>query len=382
MSTAHRRPWSNILAVAYKEATALRHDRVFLGVVFVQPIMMMTLFGTAVSNKPQNVPWAVLDRSATSVSRRLVDEVEATGYFLAPQRIASYDEGRALLRRGNALAVLVIPRDFARDRERRGASVQLLLDGADPLSAARVGGYVAQVGAAFQRNDPRTATGPPTGATPASGPIALRQRFWFNATLRDRDFFLSALAAMLLTNLTLSATSLALVGERENGTYEQMLSLPTTPVEIVLGKLVPYVVLCYLEVLIALIPSGLIFGFWPRGHWLTLMVVTLPFILASLAVGTFISSIARNSAQSVFLAVFFILPSFVLSGVTLPYQLMPNGVRQIGGILPLRWYQIALRRVAERGGGFADVWVPVAVLSAMFLVMLTAVAWRMKPRLG
>ena len=381
MRTGRHRRWSNVLAVAYKEAAILRHDRVFLGVVFVQPIMMMVLFGTAVSNKPENVPWAVLDRNVTSASRRLVEEVEATGHFLAPQRIASYDEGRALLRRGSALAVLVIPHDFARDRERGGASVQVLLDGADPLSAARVGGYITQVAAAFQRDD-RGSSRPPPGAAPPSGPIALRQRFWFNATLRDRDFFLSALAAMLLTNLTLSATSLALVGERENGTYEQMLSSPTTPVEIVLGKLVPYVVLCYLEVLIALIPSGLIFGYWPRGSWLTLAIVTLPFVLASLAVGTFISSVARNSAQSVFLAVFFILPSFVLSGVTLPYQLMPNGVRQIGGILPLRWYQIALRRVIERGAGLVDVWVPMSVLSAMFVVTLAAIAWRMKPRLG
>jgi ABC-2 type transport system permease protein len=381
MSTSRRNPWSNIFAVAYKEAAVLRHDHVFLGVVFVQPIMMLVLFGMAVSNKPQNVPWAVLDRSAGTESRRFVEEIEATGYFLVPRPIASYEEGRALLQSGDALAVVVIPHDFARDRERGGASVQLLLDGADPLSSARVGGYVAQVGAAFHADDAPTASRP-SGPVLQWGAIALRQRFWFNPTLRDRDFFLSALAAMLLTNLTLSATSLALVGERENGTYEQMLSLPTTPVEIILGKLLPYIALCYLEVLIALIPSGLIFGFWPRGSWVTLMVVTLPFILASLAVGTFISSIARNSAQSVFLAVFFILPSFVLSGVTLPYQLMPNGVRQIGGLLPLRWYQIALRRVAERGAGLADVWVPMAVLSAMFVVMLTAVAWRMKPRLG
>ncbi|MBI3767117.1 MAG: ABC transporter permease [Deltaproteobacteria bacterium] len=381
MSTSRRSPWSNIFAVAYKEAVALRHDHVFLGVVFVQPIMMMVLFGMAVSNKPQNVPWAILDRSAGTESRRFVEEIEATGYFLVPRPIVSYEEGRALLRSGDALAVVVIPHDFARDRERGGASVQVLLDGADPLSAARVGGYVAQVGAAFHDDDAHTASRP-SGPVPQRGAIALRQRFWFNPTLRDRDFFLSALAAMLLTNLTLSATSLALVGERENGTYEQMLSLPTTPVEIILGKLLPYVALCYLEVLIALIPSGLIFGFWPRGSWVTLMVVTLPFVLASLAVGTFISSVARNSAQSVFLAVFFIMPSFVLSGVTLPYQLMPNGVRQIGGLLPLRWYQIALRRVAERGAGLADVWVPMAVLSAMFVVMLTAIAWRMKPRLG
>ena len=304
-------------------------------------------------------------------------EIESTGHFLPPRRVASYGEGRRLLRGGDALALLVLPADFARDRERAGATAQLLLDGADPLSAARVGGYVSQVGAAFGRDGASLAT-----HTPAhTNAIALRQRFWFNATLRDRDFFLSALAAMLLTNLTLSATSLALVGERENGTYEQMLSLPTTPVELVLGKLLPYVALCYVEVLIALVPTGLLFGFWPQGNWLTIMVITLPFVLASLAIGTLISSVARSSAQSVFLAVFFIMPSFILSGVTLPYQLMPDGVRQIGGLLPLRWYQIALRRVVDRGAGLADVWMPTAILAVMFLVMLTAVAWRMKPRL-
>ncbi len=376
-----RRFWSNILAVAYKEATVLRHDRAFLGVVFVQPIMMMTLFGLALSNKPENVPWAVLDRSASAASRRLVEEVQATGHFLPPQQVTSYERGRTMLRTGDALALLVIPDDLARARERGGARVQVLLDGADPLSAARVGGYISQVGAAFGATDAPAGRRPPAPGPP-DGAIALRQRFWFNPTLDDRKFFLSALAAMLLTNLALSATSLALVGERENGTYEQMLSLPTTPVEIVLGKLVPYVVLCYVELLIALVPAGLVFGVWPQGHWLTLMVITLPFVLASLGVGTFISSLARNSAQSVFLSVFFIMPSFVLSGVNMPYQLMPGSVRWIGGLLPLRWYQIALRRVFERGAGLAEVWIPTAVLSLMFAIMLGAVAWRMKPRLG
>jgi ABC-2 type transport system permease protein len=193
---------------------------------------------------------------------------------------------------------------------------------------------------------------------------------------------MSALAAMLLTNLCLSATSLALVGERENGTYEQMLALPTTPVEIVLGKLLPYVALCYVELLVALIPVGLIFGYWPQGSWITLFLITLPFILASLALGTFISSVATNSAQSVFLSVFFILPSFVLSGVMMPYQLMPDGVRQLGAVLPLRWYQIAVRRIIERGAGLADVAIPTLVLTTMFAVMLAAVTWRMKPRLN
>ncbi len=373
-----RRFWSNVWAVAYKEAAVLRHDKPFLATVFFQPIMMLTIFGVAISNQPANVPWAVLDRDQSALSRRFVEEVRATGYFRAPRTVRSYDEGRALLTGGTALAVLVIPAEFAADAERGRPQVEILLDGADPLSAARVGGYVTQIGAAF-RVEPETAR---PGPTRLAGPIDVRQRFWFNATLEDREFFLSIVAGMLLTNLCLSATALALVGERENGTYEQMLALPTTPVEILLGKLLPYVALSYLELLIAVVPSGIFFAVWPQGSWFLLFFVTLPFVLASLGIGTFVSTVARNSAQSVFLSVFFVMPSFVLSGVMMPYQLMPSGPRVIGALLPLRWYQIALRRVVERGAGLADVAVPVAVLFTMFAVMLSLTAWRMKPRLG
>jgi ABC-2 type transport system permease protein len=158
--------------------------------------------------------------------------------------------------------------------------------------------------------------------------------------------------------------------------------LPTSAVEIVLGKLIPYVGLCYAELFIALIPAGIFLGYWPQGSWISLLVVTLPFVLASLGIGTFVSSLATTSAQAVFLSVFFILPSFVLSGVMTPYQLMPDGVRQVGGLLPLRWYQIASRRIIERGATLADVALPTLVLTLMFGVILAALAWRMKPRLG
>jgi ABC-2 type transport system permease protein len=376
-----RRAWSNILAVAYKEAMAIRHDRPLLATLVIQPVSFLIILGIAVSFTPQNVPWVVLDRSASTDSRRFVQEIAASGYFLPPEPVSSYDAGKERLQKGRAVAFLVVDRDFARDVERGRPTVQLLLDGADPLTAARVGGIVTEIAAAY---DPRAAAARsrPDAQLARAGPIDLRQRFWFNPTLDDSSFFLSALAAMLLTNLCLSATSLALVGERENGTYEQMLSLPTRAVEIVLGKLLPYVGLCYLQVLIALVPAGLLLDFWPRGSWITLFAVTLPFVLASLGLGALVSSLASTSAQAVFLSVFFIMPSFVLSGVMTPYQLMPDLVRRIGGLLPLRWYQIASRRIIERGGGIADIAVPMLALTAMFLVILTLLRWRMKPRLG
>jgi ABC-2 type transport system permease protein len=372
--------WSNVLAVAYREARIVRHDRAFLGVVLVQPVMMLVIFGMVLSNKPANVPWAVIDRSAAASARRLVAEVQATGYFRPPRTIASYDEARDLLQRGKALAVLVIPADFARDVERGRPRAQLLLDGSDPLSAARIGAYVGQVAAVFATHPAPAPTRPSAPRLP--GPIDVRQRFWFNPTLSDRVFFLSAFAGMLLTNLCLSVTSGGLVGEREMGTYEQMLALPTTSLEIVLGKLVPYVVVCYALLLFAVLSSGLVFGIWPQGSWLALFAITLPFVLASLAIGVLVSVLAQTTAQSVFITVFFIMPSFVLSGVMYPYQFMPRGVREVGGLFPLRWYQIALRRIVERGGGFVEVLGPALALGGLFAGLLLLVRWRMKPRLA
>jgi len=378
-----RRIARNVLAIAYREGTVMRHDKAFLGVVFVQPIMMLLLFGGALSNEPANVPWAVLDQSRSAVSRRLVEEIRATGYFLAPTPVASYEAGRDLLARGAALALVVIPHDFERDAFRARPRLQVLLDGADPLTAARVGGYVGQVARAFELDvrsvDARSADRA-SAAVPGGASIA-RPRFWFNPTLRDRDFFLAALAGMLLTNLCFSSTSLGLVGERESGTYEATLALPTTPLEIVIGKLLPYVMVCYVVLAIAILGSGVVFGVWPTGSWLGLLVLTLPFVFASLSVGVLVSAFARNSAQAVFLTVFVILPSFVLSGVMFPYQLMPDGIRQIGAILPLRWYQIGLRRLILRGGDFADVWVPFLALCLLFGALLALIRWRMKPRL-
>jgi ABC-2 type transport system permease protein len=368
-----RRFWSNVFAIGFKEARALRNDRAVVVMMLVQPLIMVLLFGGVVSNTPRHVPWSVLDRDRTEASRRLVEAVATTDYFLPPTSVQSYAEAEAKLRRGAALAVLVIPETFRRDAADGHARVQLLLDGSEPLSAARIGAVVTAVAANFSTVE--------SGVRPHA-PIDVRQRFRFNPTLVDRVFYLAGLTGMLLTNLCMSASSLGLVGEREAGTYEQLLSLPTTPVQLVLGKLVPHVAVNYFVLVLTTLLAGLIFGFWPRGHLLTLAIVAFPFILASLSVGVLVSTIARTSAQAVFITVFFIMPSMVLSGLMLPYQFMPHPVREIGMIFPLRWYQIAARRIVARGGGLLDVLVPMAVLVVIFAALLSLVRWRMKPRLG
>lgn len=372
---------SNIFAIAYKEAMILRHDKALLAMVLAQPVIMFLLFGFALSNKPANVSWAVLDRAQVTASRRLVDEIQVTGYFLPPRAVASYAEGRELLRREDILALVVIPSDFSRDIERGRSQVQVLVDGSDPLSSARVSAAIGQAASRVElvrgpRPRPRAMAG-----DGAALPIEVRQRFWFNRTLRDRDFFLSALAGMLLTNFCLSSMALGLVAERETGTYEQMLAQPTTPLEIVLGKLIPYVAIAYFLLFASVMLPGIVFGLWPHGSWVALGLVTLPFVLASLALGVFVSAIAHTSAQAVFISVFFILPSFVLSGVMFPYQFMPDGVRHIGAAFPLRWYQIALRRIIERGADFGEVVGPFMALTTIFLVALAGIRWRLRPRL-
>lgn len=367
-----RRFWTNVFAVAYKEGAVMRHDKAFLSLVLAQPVMMFLLMGFALSNDPRNVTWAVWDQRPTSLSRALVTDVLATGDFLEPVHVESTAAGRELLRRGKALVFLVIPQSFRRDLERGRGSVQLLLDGSDPLAAARVGATVQRVAGAILS----------AGSRLEPLPLTVRQRFWFNATLDDNLFFLSALAGMLLTNFCLSAPSLGLVAERENGTFEQMLSLPMTAVEIVIGKLVPYAIVGFGLTLYATVLSGLFFDLWPEGGMIPLLIVTAPFILSSLSIGVFISALARTTAQAVFITVFFILPSFVLSGVLLPYQLMPPGIREIGGLTPLRWYQIASRQVIEHGAGISDVWLSIVAMSAIFAALLLGVRIFMKSRLG
>ncbi len=374
---AGSRFWSNVFAVAYKETSALRHDKAFLATVVAQPVMMLMLFGLALSNTPANVPWAVLDHSQTGASRRFLHAVQSTGYFTPPVAVPGYEEGRRLLQRGRIVALVVVPADFRRRAARDRAQAQVLLDGTDPITAARVGGIIRRVGAAFAP-DRAASAAPPVPATP----VEVRQRFRFNPTLFDRYFFLSALAGMLLTNLCLSVTSLGIVGEREGGTYEHMLASPTTPMEIVFGKVLPYVVICYALLLFATVSSGVVFGIWPRGSWFALGVATLPFTLASLAIGVFVSTLATTSAQAVFISVFFILPSFVLSGSMFPYQLMPPGIREVGALLPLRWYQIATRRVIERGAGVEDILAPVTMMFLIFAALVALIRWRMPSRLG
>jgi ABC-2 type transport system permease protein len=368
-----RRFWSNVFAVGFKEARVLRNDPAVIAMMLIQPVIMVLLFGGVVSNTPRHVPWAVLDRAQTEASRRLVAEIATTGYFLPPRAVGSYDEAHARLARGHALAVLVVPETFGHDAATRQARVQLLMDGSEPISAARVGAVVTEVAARFD-----TAPG---RATPRA-PVDVRQRFRFNPTLGDRIFYLAALTGMLLTNLCMSGSSLGLVGERESGTYEQMLSLPTTAVQLVLGKLVPHVAMNYFVLGLTTVLAGVIFGFWPRGSLFTLAVVALPFILASLGIGVLISTLARTSAQAVFVTVFFIMPSMVLSGMMLPYEFMPHPIREIGALLPLRWYQIAARGIVARGAGLLDVLGPTSILVLLFAVLLSLVRWRMKPRLG
>jgi ABC-2 type transport system permease protein len=376
-----RRALSNIIAVAYREGVVLRHDKGFLATVIAQPVILLLLYAYGISYTPANVPWAVLDRSASVASRRLVADIQTTGYFEPPVAVTSYAEGRALLRRGSVLALLVVPRDFSRDLVRGHPQIQLLADGTDPISAARVLAYVGQVASRFDagRAPPEREADP---GRRAGGPIDVRQRFWFNPTLADREFFLAILAGMLLSNICLSGVSLGIVGERESGTFEQTLSLPISPLQIVMGKLLPLVGVGYALLGFTILGSGLLFGLWPQGSWLGLALVTLPFMLASLSLGVLVSTLARNSAQAVFITVFFILPSYVLSGVMYPYELMPPAVRFAGGVIPLRWYQIALRRLWSRGAGLAEVVIPCVALMAIFTVLMTLIRWRLKPRLA
>ena len=298
----------------------------FLGVGARAAVMMLLLFGFALSNEPGER--AVGDaRSEHSAVAPFVAEIERRATSCRRSESTSYEEAAAA-RRGEALALLVIPPTSQRDLERGGAH--------GAAAARRRRSRSRRRGSAATSVRSRAASTARAAARRARHPDGartgwrshLRQRFWFNPTLARPQLLPRGARGMLLTNLCFSASSLGLVGERESGTYEQMLALPTTPVEIVLGKLVPYVAICLHRARCSRSCSGLVFGLWPKGSWSRSSCSRCPSCSRrSRSACSYPLGRATHRRRPSSSRVFFILPSFVLSGVMFPYQLMPPGIR-------------------------------------------------------
>ncbi len=344
-------------AIARKEMIQLRRDPRSLALAFLLPLFLIVFFGYAISLDVKNISLGVLDFSRGPASRGLIDAFQASGYF---QVTRWFDDPREVdrgLRRGQVRLVLVIPPDFERKLgSGRVAPLQLLLDGSDAATAAVAQNYAEAIVARFAAEQA-------TRGFEFQLPVEAEIRIWYNQTLESRNMVVPGLVAVIMSIIAAMLTALTIAREWERGTMEQLISTPVTRVEVVLGKLLPYVVIGLVDVTAAVSAGRFVFGVPLRGDLLLLAVLTLLFLLGALGLGMSISALVKSqllATQVAIMATY--LPALLLSGFVFSISTMPPVLQAITHVVPARYYVAVTRGIFLKGAGVDVLWIDVIAM--------------------
>ena len=348
----------------WKEFVQMKRDRFTLALMVAVPAVQLVLFGFAIRTEVRNLPTVVLDESRTSTSRALVAGMENTGNFRVRGAVRDRAELEDRIRGGDAMAAIVIPPDFARDLKRgSGAQAQVIVDAADPMASS-----AAISGAALAGQVRAAQLGGAAGRAP---PLEVRVRPWYNPALRSEVYIVPGLIGVLLSLTMILVTSLAVTRERERGTLEQLIVTPIDRTSLMLGKIVPFVLVGYVQMTIVLVLGSVLFRVPVRGSLVTLYLLTLLFVSANLGLGLFVSTVARTQAQAMQLSFMLLLPNILLSGFMFPREAMPKLLQVLSSALPLTYYLRVLRGVLLKGIGLPHLWMDGAMLAALALLILS-----------
>ena len=345
--------WRRLLAVLIKELRQVRRDRLTFAMMIGIPILQLVLFGFAINGDVRQLPLAVYDADRSTFSRGLVAALETSQYFRVVRRIGGAAEGDALLARGDVQFVLIVPGDFSRKLV-RGERPVVLLE-ADATDPAATGNALATVNAVALRAIGRDLTGPLAHLRPQEAPFEIRSQRRYNPEGLTRYNIVPGLMGVILTMTMVMMTALAVTRERERGTMENLLATPVSPLEVMVGKIVPYIVIGYVQVAVIVTAAALLFKVPMVGSLWLLSAMLILYIAANLAIGFTFSTIARNQMQAMQLTFFFFLPSILLSGFMFPFRGMPGWAQNIGEVLPLTHFLRIVRGIMLKGNTLPDV---------------------------
>jgi len=364
-----------IFTLVWKEFAELRRSPQLLRIIFIAPILQLTMLGYAATTDIRNVPIAVVDGDRSSVSRRLIERFSASPYFEIVKEETSPHAIDDDLAHGRAWLAVVIPAGLARALESPHAdpaqrTVQIVADGTDANSSGVAIAYAQALVSEF--NAARLAE---QGSTAPA--IDGRIRVWFNADLVSRNFMIPGVLALLVLIITANLTSMAIVREREVGTLDQLNVTPIRRWELIIGKLLPYGLVGLIDVLLVLAVAVFWFEVPLRGSVLLLLGSCLIYLLCTLGLGLFVSTISSTQQQAMMTATFFfMLPMIYLSGFIFPIENMPTAIQWVTTLIPLRYFLVIVRGIFLRGVGFDILWPQFAALLAWGLVVLTLAALR------
>jgi ABC-2 type transport system permease protein len=346
--------FSRFAAIIRKEFIQMRRDRLTFAMMFGIPIIQLILFGFAINTDPKNLPVAILAADNSPFARRFVHAMENSGYFRITRDVNTEEEARQALARGEVQFVLSIPADFSR-RLVRGERPALLVE-ADATDPSAVSSAVQVVNEISRSVFDRDLSGPLKKLTAQPGPAELRIHLAYNPDRVTQYNIVPGLMGVVLTMTMVVITALAVTRERERGTMESLLATPALPLEVMTGKIIPYIVVGYVQVTVILLAAKVLFHVPMVGSLPLLYFSALCFIAATLAVGITISTLATNQLQAMQMSFFFFLPSLLLSGFMFPFRGMPEWAQTIGSTLPLTHFLRVLRGILLKGNTLPDVW--------------------------
>lgn len=331
----------------------MRRDRLTFGMMVGIPLLQLILFGFAINSDPKHLPAALLLADNGPQGRSLLYAVRNSSYFDFVREIKTEREGRDALSRGEVQFVINIPENFSRDLVRGDRpSILVEADATDPGTTGNALGSLNILLNTALQNDLK---GPLTYLATASGPIDLRVHALYNPEAITQYNIVPGLLGVVLTMTMIVITALAITRERESGTMENLLSMPTRPFEVLIGKIIPYILVGYIQVGLILAAARFLFHVPMVGSLVLLLVVALVFITANLAMGITFSTIAENQRQAMQMAFFFFLPSILLSGFMFPFRGMPRWAQTIGELLPITHFLRIVRGIVLKGNGLEEV---------------------------
>lgn len=353
-------------AVMIKEFIQLWRDRVTLAMIIGIPLMQLLLFGFAINTNPRHLPTAVVNSDNTDISRRILKSMENSTYFRFIQPQTSEEEASWLIKTARVQFVLNFPNHFTRDVV-KGLHPQLLLQ-ADATDPAATSIAVSVFGDLAYRSLKEELKGSLKKLNPEPPPYRPVVHPLYNPLAITAYNIVPGLLGVVLTMTMVVITALVIIRETERGTMETLLSTPLRPLEVMTGKIIPFVIVGFVQILLLLVIAKLVFSVPTIGSVPLLLLLTIPFIAANLSVGITFSTIAANQAHAVQSAMFFFLPSILLSGFMFPFRGMPDWAQWVGSILPLSHYLLIVRGILLKGNGFSEVWqheIPILIFAVV-----------------
>lgn len=363
--------FNRFVAVFMKEFVQMRRDRVTFGMMIGVPLMQLVLFGYAINSDPKDLPAALVMGENSAFARSIVSAIENTDYFRFLDAPVSEHDADRMLKTGEIQFAVTIPPHFSDDVVRgRRPALAIEADASDPVATMNAVAALTNLDRTALQHDLK---GPLATLIPAQTPFELRIQRRYNEEGISQYNVVPGLIGVVLTMTMIMMTGLAMTRERERGTMENLLAMPVRPIEVMLGKIVPFIFVGYVQVAIILLAAKFLFQVPFEGSLTILSIAAVVFIAANLAVGFTFSTLATNQLQAMQLSIFFFLPSLLLSGFMFPFRGMPQWAQVIGEALPLSHFLRIIRGVLLKGNGWVEIW-PELWPILVFMLVVSALA--------